>query len=71
MIGRINNVVDNGWTFLQQDLDGDEPTFEYADIEQDGKTRNQVKGAGIYRRTAYDYVNVNTEETAVPIGNDT
>ncbi len=70
MIGRINNIVDNGWTFLQQNLDGDEPTFEYADIEQDGKTRNQVVGAGIYRRTAYDYVNVNTEETAVPIGND-
>lgn len=71
MIGRINNLVDNGWTFLQQNLEGDAPTFEYADIEQDGKTRNQVKGAGIYRRTAYDYVNVNTEETAVPIGNDT
>ncbi len=70
MIGRINNLVDNGWTFLQQDLTGDDPTFEYEDVTVDGVTRNQVKGAGIYRRTAYDYDNVNTEETAVPIGND-
>ena len=66
MIGRINNLVDNGWTFLQQDLTGEDPTFVYEMV--DGK--NQVKGAGIYRRTAYDYDNVNTEETAVPIGND-
>lgn len=70
MIGRINNLVDNGWTFLQQDLTGDNPTFEYEDVTVDGVTRNQVKGAGIYRRTAYDYDNVNTGETAVPIGND-
>lgn len=70
MIGRINNLVDNGWTFLQQDLTGDNPTFEYEDVKVDGVTRNQVKGAGIYRRTAYDYDNVNTGETAVPIGND-
>ena len=27
MIGRINNLVDNGWTFLQQDLTGEDPTF--------------------------------------------
>ncbi|MDY3848428.1 MAG: hypothetical protein SOZ58_08945 [Prevotella sp.] len=66
MIGRINNLVDNGWTFLQQDLSGDDPKFVYQMV--DGK--NQVAGAGIYRRTAYDYDNVNTEETAVPIGND-
>ena len=66
MIGRINNLVDNGWTFLQQDLTGDDPTFVYEMV--DGK--NQVTGAGIYRRTAYDYDNVNTNETAVPIGND-
>ena len=70
MIGRINNLVDNGWTFLQQDLTGDNPTFEYEDVTVDGVTRNQVKGAGIYRRTVYDYENVNTGETAVPIGND-
>ena len=70
MIGRINNLVDNGWTFLQQDLTGDNPTFEYEDVKVDGVTRNQVKGAGIYRSTAYDYDNVNTGETAVPIGND-
>lgn len=70
MIGRINNLVDNGWTFLQQDLKGDNPTFEYEDVKVDGVTRNQAKGAGIYRRTAYDYDNVNTGETAVPIGND-
>ena len=67
MIGRINNLVDNGWTFLQQDLSGDDPTFVY---ETTTEGKSQVKGAGIYRRTAYDYDNVNTEETAVPIGND-
>lgn len=70
MIGRINNLVDNGWTFLQQDLKDGDPKFEYEDVTVDGVTRNQVKGAGIYRRTAYDYDNVNTGETAVPIGSD-
>ena len=74
MIGRINNLVDNGWTFLQQDLTGDDPKFVY--IDDKGNTVSQstsgakAAGAGIYRRTAYDYDNVNTEETAVPIGND-
>ena len=63
MIGRINNLVDNGWTYLQQDLTGDDPTFVYSND-------NRVEGAGIYRRTAYDYDNVNTGETAVPIGSD-
>lgn len=63
MIGRINNLVDNGWTYLQQDLSGDNPTF-------DKNNDNTVKGAGIYRYTAYDDKNVNTGETAVPIGND-
>lgn len=63
MIGRINNLVDNGWTYLQQVLSGDNPTF-------DKNNDNTVKGAGIYRQTAYDYKNVNTGETAVPIGND-
>ena len=62
MIGRINNLVDNGWTYLQQDLSGVDPTFVYEE--------EKVKGAGIYRRTVYDYENVNTGETAVPIGND-
>ena len=74
MIGRINNLVDNGWTFLQQDLSGDEPTFVYKDdngVVVDWKTSGaKTYGAGIYRRTAYDYDNVNTEKTAVPIGND-
>lgn len=70
MIGRINNLVDNGWTYLQQNLRGDNPTFEYEDVTVDGVTRNQVKGAGIYHQTAYDYKNVNTGETAVPIGSD-
>ena len=74
MIGRINNLVDNGWTFLQQDLTGDDPKFVY--IDDKGNTVSQstsgakAAGAGIYRRTAYDYDNVNTEETAVPIGKD-
>lgn len=62
MIGRINNLVDNGWTYLQQDLSGDNPTFVYEE--------EKAKGAGIYRHTAYDDKNVNTGETAVPIGND-
>lgn len=62
MIGRINNLVDNGWTYLQQDLSGVDPTFVYEE--------EKAKGAGIYRRTVYDYENVNTGETAVPIGND-
>lgn len=70
MIGRINNLVDNGWTYLQQNLSGDNPTFKYEDVTVDGVTRNQVKGAGIYHQTAYDYKNVNTGETAVPIGSD-
>ena len=74
MIGRINNLVDNGWTFLQQDLSGDDPTFVYKNDNGDvvdWKTSGaKAYGAGIYRRTAYDYDNVNTEETAVPIGND-
>ena len=70
MIGRINNLVDNGWTYLQQNLSGDNPTFKYEDVTVDGVTRNQVKGAGIYHRTAYDYDNVNTGGTAVPIGSD-
>lgn len=70
MIGRINNLVDNGWTYLQQDLRGDNPTFKYEYVTVDGVTRNQVKGAGIYHRTAYDYDNVNTGGTAVPIGSD-
>ncbi|WP_158215862.1 discoidin domain-containing protein [Prevotella sp. P5-92] len=74
MIGRINNLVDNGWTFLQQDLKGDDPKFVY--IDDEGNTVSQstsgakAAGAGIYRRTAYDYDNVNTGETAVPIGKD-
>ncbi|MCI6339002.1 MAG: hypothetical protein MR802_13990 [Prevotella sp.] len=74
MIGRINNLVDNGWTFLQQDLKGDDPKFVY--IDDEGNTVSQstsgakAAGAGIYRRTAYDYDNVNTGETAVPIGSD-
>ena len=62
MIGRINNLVDNGWTYLQQDLSGKDPTFVYEE--------KKAKGAGIYRQTVYDYKNVNTGETAVPIGND-
>lgn len=62
MIGRINNLVDNGWTYLQQDLSGKDPTFVYEE--------EKAKGAGIYRQTVYDYENVNTGETAVPIGND-
>lgn len=62
MIGRINNLVDNGWTYLQQDLSGKKPTFVYEE--------EKAKGAGIYRHTAYDDKNVNTGETAVPIGND-
>lgn len=62
MIGRINNLVDNGWTYLQQNLSGDNPTFVYEE--------EKAKGAGIYRHTAYDDKNVNTGETAVPIGND-
>lgn len=70
MIGRINNLVDNGWTYLQQNLSGDNPTFKYEDVTVDGVTRNQVKGAGIYHQTAYDYKYVNTGETAVPIGSD-
>ena len=74
MIGRINNLVDNGWTYLQQDLTGDDPKFVY--IDDKGNTVGQstsgakAAGAGIYRRTAYDYDNVNTGETAVPIGSD-
>ena len=74
MIGRINNLVDNGWTFLQQNLTGVDPTFVYKNDNGDvvdWKTSGaKAYGAGIYRRTAYDYDNVNTEETAVPIGND-
>lgn len=62
MIGRINNLVDNGWTYLQQDLSGKKPTFVYEE--------EKAKGAGIYHQTAYDYKNVNTGETAVPIGSD-
>lgn len=62
MIGRINNLVDNGWTYLQQDLSGKKPTFVYEE--------EKAKGAGIYRHTAYDDKYVNTGETAVPIGND-
>ncbi|OYP66843.1 discoidin domain-containing protein [Prevotella sp. P5-64] len=62
MIGRINNLVDNGWTYLQQDLSGKKPTFVYEE--------EKAKGAGIYRHTAYNDKNVNTGETAVPIGND-
>ena len=74
MIGRINNLVDNGWTFLQQNLTGEDPTFVYKNDNGDvvdWKTSGaKADGAGIYRRTAYDYDNVNTNETAVPIGND-
>lgn len=74
MIGRINNLVDNGWTYLQQDLSGIEPTFVYVNDAQQKVDENvegaKVSGAGIYRRTVYDYENVNTGETAVPIGND-
>ncbi|MCI6079996.1 MAG: right-handed parallel beta-helix repeat-containing protein [Prevotella sp.] len=74
MIGRINNLVDNGWTFLQQDLKDGDPKFVYIDDEGNIVSQStsgaEAAGAGIYRRTAYDYDNVNTGETAVPIGND-
>ena len=59
MIGRINNLVDNGWTYLQQDLSGIEPTFVYVNDAQEKVDENdevaKVSGAGIYRRTVYDY----------------
>ena len=69
-IGRVNNLVDNGWTYLQQDLTGDEPKFVYEDVTDNGSTRSQAKGAGIYLRTVYAYDNVNTGKTALPIGDD-
>ena len=65
MIGRINNLVDNGWTYLQQNLDGEEPTFVY---EKDEKGNDVVKGAGIYR--AASVAELSHESTAIAIGDD-
>lgn len=66
MIGRINNLVDNGWTYLQQDLSGEDPKFVY---EDEANQRNVV-GAGIYHSASYDYGKLSEERTAIPIGDD-
>lgn len=62
MIGRINNLVDNGWTYLQQDLSDEDPDFCY----KDGK----IVGSGIYLSASYDYGKLSGARTAIPIGWD-
>lgn len=62
MIGRINNLVDNGWTYLQQDLSDEDPDFCY----KDGK----IVGSGIYLSASYDYGKLSGARTAIPIGKD-
>lgn len=66
MIGRINNLVDNGWTYLQQDLSGDNPTFKYKDPDN----KKEIEGAGIYRAASHDFGRLSDERTAIAIGDD-
>lgn len=66
MIGRINNLVDNGWTYLQQDLSGDNPTFKY----KDPGNKKEIEGAGIYRAASHDFGRLSDERTAIAIGDD-
>ena len=66
MIGRMNNLVDNGWTYLQQDLSGNEPTFVYADKEN----KKEIVGAGIYRAASHDFGKLSEERTVIAIGDD-
>lgn len=65
MIGRINNLVDNGWTYLQQDLSKNEPKFIY-----DGPNQTKVRGSGIYHAASHDFGALSEEATAVAIGDD-
>ena len=69
MIGRINNLVDNGWTYLQQNsnkngYDKYSGTGESETIDNDDG--DHYKGSGIYYTVTYDIIG----DDNLPIGED-
>ena len=62
MIGRINNLVDNGWTYLQQNKDKD----GYDKVPKTGYTEQVYDGSGIYWTVTYDILG----DDLLPIGED-
>ena len=69
MIGRINNLVDNGWTYLQQNsnkngYDKYSGTGESEKIDNDDG--DHYKGSGIYHTVTYKIIG----DDKLPIGED-
>lgn len=69
MIGRINNLVDNGWTYLQQNstktgYDKYSGTGESESIDKDNG--DHYKGSGIYYTVTYKILG----DDLLPIGED-
>lgn len=62
MIGRINNLVDNGWTYLQQNSKKD----GYDKVTKTGYTEDVYDGSGIYWTVTYDILG----DDLLPIGED-
>ena len=64
MLSRINNVVDNGWTFLNQQITtGDDGTYTCEFVQRDGSA-----GSGIYLTVADDSKTRNNGLTTMPYG---
>lgn len=65
MIGRLNSLVDEGWTYLKQESEG---TDDYKFVKNaDG----EWEGSGFYWTTAYKNFHNGQNTTAVPLGDDT
>ena len=62
MIGRINNLVDNGWTYLQQNSNKN----GYDKVTKTGYTEQVYDGSGIYWTVTYDILG----DDLLPIGED-
>ncbi|MBQ8191261.1 MAG: hypothetical protein IJZ45_05805 [Bacteroidaceae bacterium] len=64
MLSRINNVVDNGWTFLNQQITtGDDGTYTCEFVQREGSA-----GSGIYLTVADDSKTRNNGLTTMPYG---
>lgn len=64
MLSRINNVVDNGWTFLNQEITtGDDGTYTCEFVQREGSA-----GSGIYLTVADDSKTRNNGLTTMPYG---
>lgn len=64
MLSRINNVVDNGWTFLNQEITtGDDGTYTCEFVKREGSA-----GSGIYLTVADDSKTRNNGLTTMPYG---